>query len=55
MKMTAKGNAIVEDHHRKVLEMSNNFIEHIGEEKIATFVTILEEIISYKERIRNVE
>ena len=55
VRMTAKGKAIVEEHHRKVLEMSNGFIEHIGEEKITTFVSILEEIISYKERIRKID
>lgn len=47
--LTPMGGTFIEEHHRKILALSKDFIDHIGSEKIETFIEILDELIKYRE------
>lgn len=50
VKLTPLGLKQVKEHHQNLLNLSNEFIENLGQEKISTFIEILEEMIAYGER-----
>jgi DNA-binding MarR family transcriptional regulator len=51
VKLTPLGLKQVKEHHQNLLNLSYGFIENLGQEKISTFIEILEEMIAYGERI----
>lgn len=51
VKLTPLGLKQVKEHHQNLLNLSYSFIENLGQEKITTFIEILEEMIAYGERI----
>lgn len=52
VKLTPLGLKQVKEHHQNLLNLSYGFIENLGQEKILTFIDILEEMIAYGERIQ---
>ena len=51
VKLTPLGLKQVKEHHQNLLNLSYGFIENLGQEKISTFIDILEEMIAYGERM----
>ncbi|KAF0092140.1 MAG: MarR family transcriptional regulator [Fusobacteria bacterium] len=51
VKLTPLGLKQVKEHHQNLLNLSYDFIENLGQERISTFIDILEEMIAYGERI----
>ncbi len=51
VKITPPGLKLVEEHHQSLLNLSYEFIENLGEEKISTFIDILEDMIAFRERM----
>ena len=51
VRLTPTGLKQVKEHHQNLLNLSYDFIENLGQEKISTFIEILEDMIAYGERI----
>lgn len=49
--ITPPGLKLVEEHHHCLIDLSNKFIENLGQEKISAFIEILEDMIALGERM----
>lgn len=49
VRMTAKGRSIVGKYRKKLLDLSTGIVESVGPEKIALFVSVLEDVAGYIE------